>query len=50
MATEPNTETETQTVSDLADLGALAGEAPAAPANAGGGPAAPLLEKELDAQ
>ena len=50
MATEPNTETETQTVSDLADLGALAGEAPAAPANAGGGPAAPLREQELDAQ
>ena len=50
MATEPNTETETPTVSDLADLGALAGEAPAAPANAGGGPAAPLREQELDAQ
>ena len=50
MATEDNTETETQTVSDLADLGALAGEAPAAPANAGGGPAAPLREQELDAQ
>ena len=50
MATEPNTETETQTVSDLADLGAQAGEAPAAPANAGGGPAAPLREQELDAQ
>ena len=47
MATEPNTETETQTVSDLADLGALAGETPAVAA-----PSTPavLREQELDAQ
>jgi small subunit ribosomal protein S9 len=52
MATEQNTET--QAVSDLADLGTLAGEDTAAPvnagANAGGGPAAPLREQEIDAQ
>ena len=46
------------TVTDLADLGALAGGAPAAAAPEGGapeapvrtGPAAPLREKEVDAQ
>jgi small subunit ribosomal protein S9 len=48
MATEPNTET--QAVSDLADLGTIAGDAPAAQANAGGGPAAPIREQEIDAQ
>ena len=48
MATEPNTET--QAVSDLADLGTITGEAPAAPVNAGGGPAAPVREQEIDAQ
>ena len=50
MATEPTTET----VSDLADLGALAGapggDTPEAPVNRGGGPPAPLREQELDAQ
>jgi small subunit ribosomal protein S9 len=55
MATEPTPNSSGETVSDLADLGALAGtgagaEAPAAPVNAGGGPAAPLREQELDAQ
>jgi len=56
MATEP-TDTATpeiEAVTDLADLGALAGsgagEAPAVPVNTGGGPAAPLREQELDAQ
>ena len=53
--TETETTEETRTVSDLAELGALAGEgaaaAPAAkPVNAGGGPPAPLREQELDAQ
>jgi small subunit ribosomal protein S9 len=48
MATEPNTET--QAVSDLADLGALAGDAPAVETNAGSGPAAPIREQEIDAQ
>jgi len=46
MATEPNTET--QTVSDLAELGALAGDA--APADTTPKSNAPLREQELDAQ
>jgi len=56
MATENTPETETpETLTDLADLGALAGaEAPEAvptsPVNAGGGPPAPLREQQLDAQ
>jgi len=48
MATEPNTET--QAISDLADLGTITGEAPAAPVNGGGGPAAPIRDQEIDAQ
>jgi small subunit ribosomal protein S9 len=56
MATENTPETETpETLSDLADLGALAGAGaseavPTSPVNAGGGPPAPLREQELDAQ
>jgi small subunit ribosomal protein S9 len=56
MATEPTNETETQTVSDLADLGHLAGAGAAAPTT--DAPSAPPLkstlaimrEQELDAQ
>ena len=56
MATENTPETETpETLTDLADLGALAGAGvpeavPTTPVNAGGGPPAPLREQELDAQ
>ena len=56
MATENTPETEApETLTDLADLGALAGAGvpeaiPTAPVNAGGGPPAPLREQELDAQ
>ncbi len=54
MATENTPEVETpETLTDLADLGALAGApeaVPTAPVNAGGGPPAPLREQELDAQ
>jgi small subunit ribosomal protein S9 len=61
MATEntPETELGPETVTDLAELGALAGSGagsgagepvPTAPVNAGGGPRAPLREQELDAQ
>jgi small subunit ribosomal protein S9 len=53
--TETATADETKTVTDLAELGSLAGDGaapatPAAPVNAGGGPPAPLREQELDAQ
>ena len=56
MASENTPETETpETLTDLADLGALAGAGapeavPTTPVNAGGGPPAPLREQELDAQ
>ena len=60
MATENTPETETpETLTDLADLGALAGTGagasapeavPTTPVNAGGGPPAPLREQQLDAQ
>ena len=56
MATDPTSNTSGETVSNLADLGALAGagavgtDTPEAPINRGGGPAAPLREQELDAQ
>ena len=56
MATENTPETEApETLTDLADLGSLAGAGvpeavPTAPVNAGGGPPAPLREQELDAQ
>ncbi|MEO6040707.1 MAG: 30S ribosomal protein S9 [Croceibacterium sp.] len=52
MATEPNTETAPETLTDFADLATLgggSGEA-SAPVKAGGGPAAPLREQELDKQ
>ena len=56
MATENTPETEApETLTDLADLGALAGAGapeavPTTPVNAGGGPPAPLREQQLDAQ